>query len=170
MGKSLVSCFFLTHGVYTKRWWCGYLSGARCRLFAYGPADATAVSKSHHLLPHLNPDWFTFLVPAYPGCPGKEAVKWVRVRACVWKLTRYRNCWFSLLATRRVRVCASKNGHGDVHIPLDAAWWGTSGAWNLASVSWPTRTCWCGPGSERRECPCEWRTGQVSHLHDPACQ
>ena len=21
--------------------WCGYLSGARCRLFAYGPADAT---------------------------------------------------------------------------------------------------------------------------------
>ena len=24
--------------------WCGYLSGASCRLFAYGPADATAVS------------------------------------------------------------------------------------------------------------------------------
>jgi len=24
------------------RCWCGYLSGARCRLFAYGPADATA--------------------------------------------------------------------------------------------------------------------------------
>ena len=23
------------------RCWCGYLSGARCRLFAYGPADAT---------------------------------------------------------------------------------------------------------------------------------
>ena len=22
--------------------WCGYLSGARCRLFAYGPADANA--------------------------------------------------------------------------------------------------------------------------------
>jgi len=22
--------------------WCGYLSGSRCRLFAYGPADATA--------------------------------------------------------------------------------------------------------------------------------
>jgi len=20
---------------------------------------------------------FTFLVPAYPGCPGKEAVKWL---------------------------------------------------------------------------------------------
>ena len=30
-----------------KNWvmgcWCGYLSGARCRLFAYGPADATAI-------------------------------------------------------------------------------------------------------------------------------
>jgi len=34
----------------------GYLSGARCRLFAYGPADATAVPKPHRLLPHLNPD------------------------------------------------------------------------------------------------------------------
>jgi len=22
---------------------------------------------------------FTFLVPAYPGCPGKEAVKWLSV-------------------------------------------------------------------------------------------
>ena len=45
-----------------KNWimtcWCGYLSGARCRLFAYGPADATAVPKPHHLLPYLNPDWF----------------------------------------------------------------------------------------------------------------
>jgi len=36
--------------------WCAYLSGARCRLFAYGPADATAIPKPHHLLPHLNPD------------------------------------------------------------------------------------------------------------------
>ena len=24
----------------------------------YGPADATAISKPHHLLPYLNPDWF----------------------------------------------------------------------------------------------------------------
>jgi len=21
------------------------------------------------------PEWFTFLVPAYPGCPGKKAIK-----------------------------------------------------------------------------------------------
>ena len=26
--------------------WCGYLSGVRCRLFAYGPADATAIQKT----------------------------------------------------------------------------------------------------------------------------
>ena len=45
-----------------KNWvvkcWCGYLSGLRCRLFAYGPADATAIPNPHHLLPHLNQDWF----------------------------------------------------------------------------------------------------------------
>jgi len=30
----------------------------RCRLFAYGPAATAATPKPHHLLPHLNPDWF----------------------------------------------------------------------------------------------------------------
>jgi len=38
---------------WVMRCWCGYLSGARCRLFAYGPSDATAIPKPHHLLPHL---------------------------------------------------------------------------------------------------------------------
>jgi len=33
------------------------------------------LSAPHLLLPHLNPDCFTFLVPAYPGCPGKEALE-----------------------------------------------------------------------------------------------
>jgi len=34
---------------------------------------ASANPKLHHLLPCLNPDnGFAFLVPAYPGCPGKE--------------------------------------------------------------------------------------------------
>ena len=58
--------------------WCGYVSEAKCRLFAYGPVDATVIPKPQHLLPHLNPDLFTFLVPAYPGCPGNEAVKQVQ--------------------------------------------------------------------------------------------
>ena len=35
------------------KWWG--LFGARCRWFAYGLAD---VLPSHHLLPHLNPEWF----------------------------------------------------------------------------------------------------------------
>ena len=56
------------------RCWCGYLSGVRCRLFAYGPADATFSLKPHHLLPHLNPDWFYLSCTDLPGCPGKEAV------------------------------------------------------------------------------------------------
>ena len=38
--------------------WCSDLPGARCILFAYGAADATAIPKPHSLLPHLNPDWF----------------------------------------------------------------------------------------------------------------
>jgi len=29
----------------------------------------------YHLLLHWNAEWFTFLVPAYPGYPGKKAVK-----------------------------------------------------------------------------------------------
>jgi len=29
----------------------------------------------HHLLLHKNSEWFTFLVPAYPGCPGNKAFK-----------------------------------------------------------------------------------------------
>jgi len=41
---------------WATRCWCGYLSGARCRQFAYGPADATAIPKLHHHLPYLNPD------------------------------------------------------------------------------------------------------------------
>ena len=34
------------------------MSGTRCWLFAYGPADAAAISNPQHLLPHLNLDWF----------------------------------------------------------------------------------------------------------------
>ena len=65
--------------------WRGYLSGARCR-FAYGPADATA---THCLLLQYNPDWFTFLVPAHPGSPGKGVVKRARACVCVRVVQRY---------------------------------------------------------------------------------
>jgi len=33
--------------------------------------------KTPSFLPHLNADWFPFLVLAYQGYPEKEAVKWV---------------------------------------------------------------------------------------------
>ena len=54
--------------------WCGCLSGARCRLFAYGPADATDIPKPHHLLPHFNPDWF------YLSDTGLPRLSWKRGR------------------------------------------------------------------------------------------
>jgi len=52
--------------------WCGYQAGARCRLFAYGPADATASQNPIiSCLIHIQTG-ITVLVPAYPGCPEKS--------------------------------------------------------------------------------------------------
>ena len=47
-------------GVIHVRRWCGYLSGARCRLFALWSSWCHCTPKPHRLLPHLNPDWFYF--------------------------------------------------------------------------------------------------------------
>ena len=62
-----------------KNWvmWCwhGYLSLARCKWSAYGPADATATPSSLASLISRLVVGLTFLVPAYVGCPGKEAIK-----------------------------------------------------------------------------------------------
>ena len=57
------------------RCWCGYLSGARCRL-AHAqlmplPLTISCCSKIQI--------GFTFLVLAHPGSPGQTAVKWVYV-------------------------------------------------------------------------------------------
>ena len=51
--------------------WCGYFSGARCRLF-HGPADATAIPKSDHLLPGLKSDWFYLSGTALPRLSWKR--------------------------------------------------------------------------------------------------
>ena len=59
--------------------WCGYLSRVRCRLFAYGPADATSVSKPHHLLPRFNLDWFYLSGTGLPRLSWKKAVQWCSV-------------------------------------------------------------------------------------------
>ena len=57
-----------------KRCWCGYLSGVRCRLFAYGPADMllsrNPIISSHQ--PHFNPDWF------YLSGTGLPTLSWKR--------------------------------------------------------------------------------------------
>jgi len=37
---------------------------------------------------------FTFLVQPYPGCPGKEAVKWVFV--CLFSAILIKRCIFTL--------------------------------------------------------------------------
>ena len=63
------------------RGWHGCLSGARCKWFAYGSADATATPSS---LASPNPEWFILLLPAYPGCSGKKAIK----RLCVCVIRR----------------------------------------------------------------------------------
>ena len=57
---------------WVMRCWCGYLSGVRCRLFVYGPANATAIRKPHHILPHLNPDWFYLSGTGLPRLPHKR--------------------------------------------------------------------------------------------------
>ena len=60
--------------VWAMSGWCGYLSGARCRLFAYGPAGATASPKPRRLLPDLNPDWFYLSGTSIPR------LSWIRGR------------------------------------------------------------------------------------------
>jgi len=53
---------------------CGYLSEARCILFAHGPADATAIPKPYYLLPHLNPDWFYLSRTSLPWLSWKTGI------------------------------------------------------------------------------------------------
>jgi len=46
------------------RYWRGYLSGVRCKLFAYGPADATATPSC------LAPVKFRMVYLSGAGLPG----------------------------------------------------------------------------------------------------
>ena len=76
-----------------KNWvvgcWRGYLSGAMCRCIW------PSWCHCHSLyLASVNPDWFTFLVPAHPGSPGQNAVKRVCVCASFWKNVHLKPCQF----------------------------------------------------------------------------
>ena len=44
-------------------------------MFAYGPADATAIPKPNLLVPHLNPEWF------YLSRTGLPRLSWKRGRS-----------------------------------------------------------------------------------------
>ena len=41
-------------------------------MFAYGPADATAIPEPHRFLPHLHPDWFCLSGTGLPRLSGKR--------------------------------------------------------------------------------------------------
>jgi len=57
---------------WVMRCWHGYLSGARCKWSAYGPADATATPSSPASLKTIT---FYLSGAGLPSCPGKEVVK-----------------------------------------------------------------------------------------------
>jgi len=62
------------------RCWHRYLYGARCKWFAIW-------SSWCHCHPIIScfikiQNGLTFLVPVYPGCPGKEVIKWVSFYSC----------------------------------------------------------------------------------------
>jgi len=59
---------------WVMRCWCCYLSGAKCRGFANGPSDATATRDINFCFVKI-PNGSAFLVPDYPVCPIKEAIK-----------------------------------------------------------------------------------------------
>jgi len=67
----------LTCKNWVMRCFYSYLSGARCNLLARGSVNATASKKPVISCLHNIQNGFTFLVPAYSGCPGKEASNWV---------------------------------------------------------------------------------------------
>jgi len=46
---------------WVMKYWCGYLFEARCRSFAYGPADATA--SQNPIISCLHPGRMLFLMP-----------------------------------------------------------------------------------------------------------
>ena len=88
-----------------KNWvmtcWRGYLSGARCKWLHM----VQLMSLPPHCLTEVENGW-TFLVPAYPGCPGKEAVK--RVSVC---LSTVHVCLSASFLKQVLRGVRSRSAH-----------------------------------------------------------
>ena len=68
---------------WVMRCWCGYLSGARCRLFAYGTADTTASQTPSYLASFKSrlilPFWYQLTQVVLEKRPLSACV-----HACVW--------------------------------------------------------------------------------------
>ena len=68
-------------------------------------------------MPLLSPNpivWFTFLVPAYLGCPGKEAIKWVQMDAVlvivvILSRDNLLDKWHTFSQARCLSHCPSKH-------------------------------------------------------------
>ena len=119
------------------RCWFGYLSGVRCRLFAYCPADATAVPKPHHLLHHLNPDWF------YLSGTGLSRLSWKRpLNGCSSRSSSFSSCYSLSCVIPRTLYLS---------VVIDAACivcgMSTMKLLSILSVC-PIISC-CGPGSQK---------------------
>jgi len=68
----------------------------------------------HHLLLHENLELLTFLMSAYPGCPGKEAVKWnywLGIKGAERQWRRKGRLWQSIL---NVVIVSVEMKSGDV--------------------------------------------------------
>jgi len=85
------------------KYWRGYLSGARYKLFAYGPTEATATPSSLASLKSrlVQPFWCR-LMQVVTVVLGKEAVKQVSVCSYLVSFPTYnkiliKNCKFLLL-------------------------------------------------------------------------
>jgi len=85
------------------RCWCGYLSGARCRLFAYGPADATAIPKTPSYLASFKsrlvlPFWYWLTQVVLENRPLTRCNRVVVVEQQISNLFIYSYCYLYLFA------------------------------------------------------------------------
>jgi len=76
---------------------------------------------------------FTFLIPAYPGSPGKRAVK----RVCVCMLIQwccYGRCWrLRVHSTWQTITCGSRR------------WWSLRTVGSRGPSDWPAASVYCSP-------------------------
>ena len=63
-----------------------------------------------------NPEWFILLVPAYPGSPGKKAVK--RLCVCVWMMNKEDTVGHGDVTWSMLYALVDYRQHGAVKFPI----------------------------------------------------